>query len=278
MVSEHAHVCHPLALSGDHNRSHILLSTYLGAGKTTVISMLVGQLTPSRGKAFVAGYDTVDERRSALSKLGIVPQFDVYYPELTVREHLMLYAAMKGVKPSKQDSWAQSIAATVGLGANDLFNRQASALSGGMRRRLSIAVALLSKPSCLFLDEPTTGLGKCNEQQRQRLLYTCLVLIFLLSTRRPRHETFHLEYYRTHAQRSLCHFDDTRHGRSRGIVYSHWYYGARQPEVHWHSRGTTWTLRQYIRTDVYSPQGHVENKHCLAKVLDSTLSFHGSRQ
>lgn len=65
--------------------------------------MLAGQSTPSRGQAFVAGYDTVKERRAALSKLGIVPQFDVYYPELTVREHLMLYAAMKGVRPSKQD-------------------------------------------------------------------------------------------------------------------------------------------------------------------------------
>jgi len=129
-----------------------------GAGKTTVISMLVGQLSPSRGNAFVAGFDTVLERGAALSKLGIVPQFDVYYPELTVRQHLMLYAAMKGVKSSKQDSWARSVAATVGLGSEDLFHRQASALSGGMRRRLSIAVALLSKPSCLFLDEPTTGL------------------------------------------------------------------------------------------------------------------------
>ena len=131
-----------------------------GAGKTTVISMLVGQLTPSRGRCFVAGHDTVEERRLALSKLGIVPQFDVYYPELTVREHLMLYAAMKGVKQSRQNSWAQSIAASVGLGAEELFNRQAQALSGGMRRRLSIAVALLSQPHCLFLDEPTTGLGK----------------------------------------------------------------------------------------------------------------------
>lgn len=136
-----------------------LLDLYLkGAGKTTVISMLVGQLTPTRGSAHVAGYDTVEERRAALSKLGIVPQFDVYYPELTVREHLMLYAAMKGVKQAQQSSWAQSIAATVGLGGEDLFNRQASALSGGMRRRLSIAVALLSKPTILFLDEPTTGL------------------------------------------------------------------------------------------------------------------------
>lgn len=120
--------------------------------------MVVGQMTPSRGKAFVGGYDAVEERRLALSKLGIVPQFDVYYPELTVREHLMLYAAMKGVRQSQQNSWSRSIAASVGLGSEDLFHREARALSGGMRRRLSIAVALLSSPSCLFLDEPTTGL------------------------------------------------------------------------------------------------------------------------
>ena len=130
--------------------------------------MLVGQLTPSRGSAFVAGYDTVEERRLALSKIGIVPQFDVYYPELTVREHPMLYAAMKGVKRKEQNVWAQSIASTVGLGADDLFHRQARALSGGMRRRLSIAVALLSRPSCLFLDEPTTG--KSNQGFRVCLL------------------------------------------------------------------------------------------------------------
>lgn len=71
----------------------------------------------------------------------------------------MLYAAMKGVRQNKQNDWAQSIAAMVGLGAEEFFNRQAQALSGGMRRRLSIAVALLSRPKCLFLDEPSTGLG-----------------------------------------------------------------------------------------------------------------------
>jgi ABC-type multidrug transport system ATPase subunit len=141
-----------------------------GAGKTTVISMVVGQMTPSRGKAFVGGYDTVLERRLALSQLGIVPQFDVYYPELTVREHLMLYAAMKGVRWNQQDTWSQSIAASVGLGSQELFHRQASALSGGMRRRLSIAVALLSNPSCLFLDEPTTGL----DPEMKRVIWTII--------------------------------------------------------------------------------------------------------
>ena len=187
---------------------------FAGAGKTTVISMLVGQLTPSRGQAFVAGYDTVEERRAALSKLGIVPQFDVYYPELTVREHLMLYAAMKGVRPPKQDSWAQSIASTVGLGGEDLFNRQASALSGGMRRRLSIAVALLAKPSCLFLDEPTTGLGM--KHRLSDLPFVCLFVAHkktsLSILLRPGNEAFHLEHYRAHATGSLRHINDSRHG------------------------------------------------------------------
>ena len=63
----------------------------------------------------------------------------------------MFYAGLKSVRLDKQDSWARSIASMVGLGADELFYRQAHALSGGMRRRLSIAVALLSQPRCLFL-------------------------------------------------------------------------------------------------------------------------------
>jgi len=119
--------------------------------------MLVGLLTPSRGRAFVGGFDTVSNRKEAIRKLGIVPQFDVLYPELTVREHLELFAGCKGVPLTNQRGWASQIAMSVGLGG-DLFDRPCRALSGGMKRRLSIAIALLSDPKVLFLDEPTTGL------------------------------------------------------------------------------------------------------------------------
>ncbi len=138
-----------------------------GAGKTTAISMLVGQIDPSTGKAYVNGYDSVSERREALLSLGIVPQFDVLYDELTVGEHLALFAAVKGVPKSEIKSWTLEIARLVALDG-DLFNRVSKALSGGMRRRLSIAIALLNDPKVLFLDEPTTGL----DPEMKRMIWT----------------------------------------------------------------------------------------------------------
>jgi ABC-type multidrug transport system ATPase subunit len=119
--------------------------------------MLVGQLDPSRGATYVAGYHSVDQRQDALKQLGIVPQFDVLYPNLSVKEHLQMYAAIKGVVNKDNLNWALHIAEKVALGG-DLFDKPSKNLSGGMKRRLSIAIALLSDPKILFLDEPTTGL------------------------------------------------------------------------------------------------------------------------
>jgi ABC-type multidrug transport system ATPase subunit len=119
--------------------------------------MLVGQLDPSQGAAYVGGFHTVEQRKQALNELGIVPQFDVLYPELSVKEHLQMYAAVKGVVRQENLMWATHIANKVSL-AGELFNKPCKNLSGGMKRRLSIAIALLSNPKILFLDEPTTGL------------------------------------------------------------------------------------------------------------------------
>ena len=129
-----------------------------GAGKTTAISMITGQLNPSQGQVFVGGYNTVVERANALKLLGIVPQFDVLYDDMTVKEHLEMYAQVKGIDQDLVASWSEHIAAKVSLHGTDLYTRQSKQLSGGMRRRLSIGIALLSHPSVLFLDEPTTGL------------------------------------------------------------------------------------------------------------------------
>ena len=129
-----------------------------GAGKTTAISMITGQLNPSQGQVYVGGYNTVEERANALKLLGIVPQFDVLYDDMTVEEHLEMYAQVKGVDQDLVASWSEHIAAKVSLQKCDLYTRQSKQLSGGMRRRLSIGIALLSHPRVLFLDEPTTGL------------------------------------------------------------------------------------------------------------------------
>lgn len=120
--------------------------------------MITGQLNPSQGQVFVGGYNIVEDRAKALKLLGIVPQFDVLYDDMTVQEHLEMYAQVKGVDLDQISGWSKYIAAKVSLQSPDLYTRQSKQLSGGMRRRLSIGIALLSHPSVLFLDEPTTGL------------------------------------------------------------------------------------------------------------------------
>lgn len=103
------------------------------------------------------------QRQEVLKEIGIVHQFDILYPELSVSEHLQMYGGLKGVTKKDSLEWALYIAKKVALGG-ELFHRPCKNLSGGMKRRLSIAIALLSNPKILFLDEPTTGLDPAMKQ------------------------------------------------------------------------------------------------------------------
>eukprot|EP00943_MAST-04B_sp_MAST-4B-sp1_P005121 g5121.t1 len=131
-----------------------------GAGKTTTIHMLSGHTLVTDGHAFIGGYD-VRDRKVGLTNvrkiIGLCPQFDTVWPTLTVQEHLLLYARLKGVSRQRERAVAQSVAAQVEL-SGDAYYQQASQLSGGMRRRLSLGIALVGNPKIVFLDEPTTGL------------------------------------------------------------------------------------------------------------------------
>jgi ABC-type multidrug transport system ATPase subunit len=89
--------------------------------------------------------------------IGVCPQFDNIWPDLSVRQHLEFYCMLKGVPLSRRTIAARKLAESVEL-SGDAFNKAASTLSGGMRRRLSIAIALTESPPVLFFDEPTTGL------------------------------------------------------------------------------------------------------------------------
>ena len=120
------------------------------------LKILAGIHDASSGIGLVESLDIKTEWNAIYEKLGNCPQFDCVWPNQSVERHLLFFARLKDINSPKDA--AQQIASAVGLGAPEVYNRQAGALSGGMRRRLSIAISLLGAPSTLFLDEPTTGL------------------------------------------------------------------------------------------------------------------------
>ena len=124
-----------------------------GAGKSTIINILAGLVRKTAGTARVWGYDTVTQERAARTAIGVVPQELNLDPFFTPRELLDVQAGMYGVP--KAERRTDEILAAVGLG--DKADAYARALSGGMRRRLLVAKALVHSPPILVLDEPTAG-------------------------------------------------------------------------------------------------------------------------
>ena len=103
--------------------------------------------------------------------MGVCPQFDILWPELTVYEHLLFYARLKGTDPKNEKSRVERAMSEVYLSKfKDLKSNQ---LSGGMRRRLSVAISLVGNPKIVFLDEPTTGLDPENRRQLWDILAKC---------------------------------------------------------------------------------------------------------
>ncbi len=122
-----------------------------GAGKTTTMLLLAGLEAPDSGAATVAGFNIVEDREEMRQNLGMCPQHDILYDELTNMEHLQLYGSMQGLSDAEANSEAGRLLAAVGLTskAGDL----ACQMSGGQRRRLSLAVSLIGCPAAAFLDE-----------------------------------------------------------------------------------------------------------------------------
>ncbi len=152
-----------------------------GAGKTTTISMLTGLIPATKGDASIAGKDLHTELPSIFSNIGVCPQFDVCWPELTIEEHLRFYARVKGVPRLKEDEEINKLINDIGLIDAHKKKSISKALSGGMRRRLSLAIALVGKPPVVFLDEPTTGLDPETKRNIWKLIDTfkkgrCVVL------------------------------------------------------------------------------------------------------
>jgi ABC-2 type transport system ATP-binding protein len=127
-----------------------------GAGKTTTIKMLCCLLEPTSGDALLLGDSIRSHPAAVKQKLNVSPQETAVAPNLSVRENLELSARIYGSTPAQAREKAQTAMRTFGL--EERANDRARALSGGLQRRLSIAMALISDPKILFLDEPTLGL------------------------------------------------------------------------------------------------------------------------
>ncbi len=127
-----------------------------GAGKSTTVRMLTTLLRPTEGSASVAGYDVVSEADSVRRAIGVALQDAAIDPLMTGRELLRLQAVLHGIPKSDARRREAELLELVGLVA--AADRRVQTYSGGMRRRLDLALALVHEPQVLFLDEPTTGL------------------------------------------------------------------------------------------------------------------------
>jgi len=127
-----------------------------GAGKTTTLRCCLGHTKPDGGTIRLAGIPVPERAREARIRVGVVPQFDTLDPDFTVVENLVVFGRYFGL--SKQECLARVPHLLRFAGLTDKANAQIEALSGGMKRRLTLARAMINDPQVLFLDEPTTGL------------------------------------------------------------------------------------------------------------------------
>jgi ABC-2 type transport system ATP-binding protein len=127
-----------------------------GAGKSTTVLMLTTLLPPTDGTARVAGHDIVREGPAVRRAIGAALQEAALDPLLTARDHMRLQTALQGIPKTERRARGDALIERMGLGA--AADRKVGGYSGGMKRRLDLALALVHRPRLLFLDEPTTGL------------------------------------------------------------------------------------------------------------------------
>lgn len=140
-----------------------------GAGKTTTFKMLTGDITPTSGDAELNHYSILKDLHKVQQNIGYCPQFDSLYDELSAREHLQLYARLRGV-PHKDETKVVNWALKK-LALTEFADKPSGTYSGGNKRKLSTAISLIGNPSILFMDEPTTGM----DPHSRRFLWNLII-------------------------------------------------------------------------------------------------------
>ena len=139
-----------------------------GAGKTTIIRILAGVIQPTEGEARIGGFDVVHQAEKARSHIGYMPQIFSMYPDLSVIENLNFFADINGVHKARRQERVPELLRFARLTA--FQSRRGAHLSGGMRKKLALACALIHEPKVLLLDEPTTGVDPVSRRELWRIL------------------------------------------------------------------------------------------------------------
>lgn len=164
---DHAIICHletlekiavrGLSLALSHGECFGMLGPN-GAGKTSFISMMIGLTVPTSGTAFVEGLDIRIDMDGIYTSMGVCPQHDLLWETLTGREHLLFYGRLKNLKGAALTQAVEESLKSVNLFHGGVGDKQAGKYSGGMKRRLSVAISLIGDPKVVYMDEPSTGL------------------------------------------------------------------------------------------------------------------------
>ncbi|XP_060204669.1 ABC transporter A family member 7-like isoform X1 [Lycium barbarum] len=129
-----------------------------GAGKTTFINMMIGLIKPSSGTAYAHGMDIRTDMDMIYTNMGVCPQHDLLWETLTGREHLLFYGRLKNLKGADLTQAVEESLKSVNLFHGGIADKRAGKYSGGMKRRLSVAISLIGDPKVVYMDEPSTGL------------------------------------------------------------------------------------------------------------------------
>ena len=135
-----------------------------GAGKTTLIRMLTTTLTPSSGDAKIKNFSIKTQKNEIVKLIGVCPQENIFYKELTAEENVIFVAQMHGIPLQESKERTNALLQKLGIAGK---KRWAKKFSGGMKKRLNLAMSLINEPNILFLDEPTAGL----DPQARRIVW-----------------------------------------------------------------------------------------------------------
>lgn len=155
--SREKHAVRGLSIAVPHGQCFGMLGPN-GAGKTSSINMMIGLLTPTSGTAYIQGLDIRRDMDQIYLCMGVCPQFDLIWEPLTGREHLLFYGRLKNLKGKELDDAVMHALRSVNLLNGGFGDRVVGTYSGGMKRRLSVAISLMGDPKVVYMDEPSAGL------------------------------------------------------------------------------------------------------------------------